>query len=194
MLFRSPSYFEYRIENSKDGTLLIVENFAMDYLKITFKKDDKSVYERSIYQKQYVSLYCPPSIAFDSIIIQVDERVIYDSGIMVSTIQDFANFNDIYNQNQANALRNIKFENDHISADITIDGNDNGLVFTSIPYDDGWSVSVNGKEIDKIKVNFGFIGFEVEEGSNKIELNYYPPLLTEGIILSSVGLLLLMIL
>ncbi len=58
------------------------------------------------------------------------------------------------------------------------------LVFFSIPYDKGWSATVNGKAVDIEKVNVGFMAVPVGEGESEIVFTYKTPGLTLGIIVS----------
>ena len=72
-----------------------------------------------------------------------------------------------------------------------IEGNievqNDGYVISSIPYDDGFEVFVDGKEISKEKVNTAFLGFPIQKGSHKIQLVYHAPGLKYGKILSVIG-------
>ncbi len=58
----------------------------------------------------------------------------------------------------------------------------------SIPYDRGWSVYVDGKKVDLVQANIGFMGVELSAGDHDIELRYWMPGLTAGIALSCMGL------
>lgn len=53
---------------------------------------------------------------------------------------------------------------------------------TSIGYDSNWKVYDNGKEIKIEKVNNGFVGFTLSEGSHHIVMKYKPNVLLYGII------------
>lgn len=56
-------------------------------------------------------------------------------------------------------------------------------IFTTIPYDKGWTLKIDGHK-QKIKtVNDGFIQIHVPKGKHKIELSYFPPGLKIGMIL-----------
>ncbi len=55
------------------------------------------------------------------------------------------------------------------------------LVFFSVPYDEGWSATVNGKECEIEKVNAGFMAVKVDEGNSVIRFNYQTPNLVNGI-------------
>lgn len=62
------------------------------------------------------------------------------------------------------------------------------LVFFSVPYDEGWSATVNGKTVEIEKVNVGFMAVLVGEGENKIVFSYTTPALKQGIIISLIAL------
>lgn len=63
------------------------------------------------------------------------------------------------------------------------------LVFFSVPYEDGWSAKVNGKDAIIEKAHVGFMAVRAPKGEESIiEFNYYPPGLNLGIYISSVSL------
>ena len=63
-----------------------------------------------------------------------------------------------------------------------------GYFATSIPYDKGFTIWVDGKKQDFEKVNTAFLGFPIKKGKHHIKMTYHSPLLKEGIILSIIGL------
>ena len=66
-------------------------------------------------------------------------------------------------------------------------------MFFSIPYDEGWTATVNGKEAEIIKANVGFMAVKVEKGVSEIKFNYQTPYLLDGIKISTVSALVLII-
>lgn len=65
------------------------------------------------------------------------------------------------------------------------------LVFYAVPYERGWSVTVDGKAAQVEKVNVGFMAVRVGEGEHTVRFNYTTPGLTVGIcisLLSALGL------
>ncbi|MDD2363035.1 MAG: YfhO family protein [Oscillospiraceae bacterium] len=59
------------------------------------------------------------------------------------------------------------------------------LVFFSVPYEDGWSATVNGKHADIIPVNVGFMAVLCPAGENvTIRFNYMTPGLRTGLLIS----------
>ena len=56
----------------------------------------------------------------------------------------------------------------------TIDVTQSGLFYTSIPYEEGWSAEVDGKEVAITPVGGSLVAFELAEGTHTIKLTYYP--------------------
>jgi hypothetical protein len=55
------------------------------------------------------------------------------------------------------------------------------LVFFSVPYDKGWSATVNGSPAEIEKVNSGFMAVKVKAGESRIRFVYTTPGLSEGL-------------
>jgi len=58
------------------------------------------------------------------------------------------------------------------------------LLFFSIPYDRGWSAKVDGKKVDILLANIGFVGVLINKGEHKVELDFDPPYLLPGVLVS----------
>lgn len=60
-----------------------------------------------------------------------------------------------------------------------------GVMYTSIPYDKGWSVKVDGKDAELLPIaGEGLIGVELTEGTHIVEFEYTPKGLYMGIVIS----------
>ena len=62
------------------------------------------------------------------------------------------------------------------------------LVFISVPYDAGWSATVNGQPVPIEKVQIGLMAVRGEEGLNRISFSYFPPGLKMGLMISGFAL------
>lgn len=72
-----------------------------------------------------------------------------------------------------NRLQVTAYDADHVTG--TIDTEKGGLLYLNILYNDGWSISVDGKKVDRVyRTNTAFTGIEVTPGYHKIELSYRP--------------------
>ncbi len=66
-----------------------------------------------------------------------------------------------------------EYGDDFINA--SIDAKENGFLYTSIPYDDGWTVKVDGEKVETIPfASDGFLGIDISKGNHTIEFSYYP--------------------
>jgi len=83
------------------------------------------------------------------------------------------------------------FEKDNRGFSAHINLSKENLVFFSVPYEEGWSVTVNGEPAEVIKANIGFMAVRCPEGECDIRFQYMTPGLIYGIILSVGGLILL---
>lgn len=92
---------------------------------------------------------------------------------------------------QVNALREEILENVEtnwhgLTGDIAV--SKDKILCLSIPYDNGWSAYVDGQKVEVLQANTAFMAVELEAGDHHVELKYWTPGLTSGIILSAVGL------
>ena len=75
----------------------------------------------------------------------------------------------------------------------TINMKENGYFVTSIPYDKGYYVKVDGKRVKTEIVNTAFLGFKLSKGEHVISIHYVAPFSRVGKLLSIIGLALLMV-
>lgn len=59
-----------------------------------------------------------------------------------------------------------------------------GMLFTSIPYEKGWSVYVDGEPVETEKIFEAFLAVPVDAGSHEIRFEYFPKGLMPGMIIS----------
>ena len=57
----------------------------------------------------------------------------------------------------------------------------------SIPYEEGFSIRVNGEKVEYSKAVSDFISFEISDGENEIEISFAPEGFYAGLALSIVG-------
>lgn len=74
----------------------------------------------------------------------------------------------------------VKKTNNGYTANINI--SDKGsYISTTIAYDIGWIVLVDGEKVETVKSNYAFLSFEIPKGEHEIQLKYFPPFLKIGI-------------
>ena len=72
-----------------------------------------------------------------------------------------------------------------------MEAKEEGTLFTSIPYDEGWSVTVDGEPAETKSFDNTFLCLDLPAGSHVILFRYRVPGLAEGIALSVSSLLIL---
>ena len=79
------------------------------------------------------------------------------------------------------------WESDHISGRITMEGP--GRLILSVPYEDGWTILVNGEETEGVLFGGCLGAFDLEPGEYEISLSYRPAGTVAGIAVSMVSIL-----
>jgi len=81
------------------------------------------------------------------------------------------------------------YDTANISGDITV--KESGKLFTTIPYDEGWKVFVDGIQVQPNKTGMGsiFLQLDLAEGSHHIEFSYQAPGLFWGFLISLVSVI-----
>lgn len=93
------------------------------------------------------------------------------------------------NKLSSKSLDVIEHKNNYIKGSITVDKDE--LLFTTIPYEQGWTVYVNGNKVEKDKAFDTFILIPISSGENVIEFKYTSPGVVKGAIVSLIGLVIL---
>jgi uncharacterized membrane protein YfhO len=88
---------------------------------------------------------------------------------------------------QHNELRIIEYSKDYIRTNINVQ-KQNEILYTSIPYDKGMTVLVDGKKSNQVRIFDTFIGIELQRGNHIIEFKYKPRGFKEGIEISIIGI------
>ena len=89
-----------------------------------------------------------------------------------------------YDCDKLKATSAYYFETDNKGFTAKVTREKENLVFFSVPYDKGWSATVNGQKVDVEKVNVGFMAVKVPAGESVIRFNYETPLLKLGLFIT----------
>ena len=105
---------------------------------------------------------------------------------------DVDEFEEVYNNLKENIISDTDYRDGYVKGKISVT-EDKTLIYTSIPYDEGWTVKIDDRKVEYVKILDGLIGVDVDteefsEGEHVIELKYKVPGLMEGIIISFLAL------
>lgn len=103
-------------------------------------------------------------------------------------------FTDGYNLLNSKAIDYIAFTDTLIEGTVSCDKTQ--LFMTTIPYDSGWEITVDGTEVAKsniVKIGDAFLGFYISAGDHTVSMKYTPTGLVAGAAISGFTLLILIL-
>lgn len=126
------------------------------------------------------------------IIINYEKKKVGDITCHVRSL-DYDTWDKTYAILSKNMMEVTDFSDNHIEGTVTAE--ESGVLVTSIPYDKGWKLKMDGvrKEISELTGNV-FISVPLQEGKHEISLTFRPPGLLAGLIITIVSILLLALL
>lgn len=118
------------------------------------------------------------------IVISKGKHVISNVKLYIMDYSDIKNSKD---DKQPFVFDKEKTKGDKIVG--TIDAKEYGYFVFSIPYDNGFTITMDGKEVEYNKVDLNYIGFKITPGKHEIILTYKAPFSKTGKIISLLSLL-----
>lgn len=100
-------------------------------------------------------------------------------------------FHETFDELNSNPMELTYFSDTNLKGEITV--NKDGLLYTSIPYDKGWSVYVDGKEVKTHDFKDALLSVYLTEGQHEIEFSYSPVGFKQGILLTSLSIVIFVI-
>lgn len=143
--------------------------------------DDSLVTSNYFWQLNYTSVYYPDYRTVNKIHLDLLDEDFSSFHVYLEKPQD--TYPQMYEELSKQMFYDVSYDQDEVHAKIDIHEKD-AIAFTNIPVDEGWRVWIDNEEIEPMKVNLGFIGFELSEGTHEIEMRYTLPWLKEGIMIS----------
>ena len=104
---------------------------------------------------------------------------------------DLDRLSDISNRLLSGAPESLSVSNGAVRC--SLEAEDGDVLFTSIPYDTGWRIRVNGETIEPGIFAQCFLTVPLRKGTNEITLDYHVPFLRMGLVISILGLLLIVL-
>ncbi len=123
--------------------------------------------------------------------VPADTVITVTPGETVSSCQIYAYsydedvWNEIYADLADETMEITEFEDTYIKGTVT--ASEDGYLYTSINYDAGWSVYVDGKEVELESVYGAFLGVYVSAGTHTVEFKYRPVGFIPGLILTTIS-------
>ncbi|HET6767135.1 MAG TPA: YfhO family protein, partial [Chitinophagaceae bacterium] len=100
----------------------------------------------------------------------------------------WAEFNSDIDLLKEDTLQIEMFSQNYIKGKISLE--QPKLLFFSIPFDGGWKIKIDKRDVEPIMVNMGFTGLSLEKGDHQVELTFIPRFYNIGTLGSVAGLIL----
>ena len=181
-LFLKSNIYEDAIDNNIKGTIRgraveVISNGGAEYAQFTGLG----------YNIQFIGNYNEGEEIKVTIKLAGDTTTIKEVQVYSCNMD---NFEGVYENLSLNTIENTEYKDGYLKGDVTVTDNKT-LLYTSIPYDEGWTLKVDGKDYDYIKILNGFIGVDLEEGQHTIEFKYKLPGFKVGLSISIISLIIL---
>lgn len=172
------------------GTLIVdySSTYPNSYLNYEFYQDGKVVSYVHTEEYGYRAIRVPADI--DEVGIYCVNADFTSSSISASVyfITD-SDLESVYEEmKEKDQFTNVSQKHGNLSADITITGTENKLAMVSIPYNEGWTVLVDGKKTDTESADLCMTGFWLTPGKHQVEFIFTPQGLHAGILISAAAL------
>lgn len=167
---------------AEDTHFHIYVTTSVERIKVTITKPDGNTSTKSFSSMKHRHILDVGQITAGSIVrVESDDPA-------VSAIQYYAYsydeqvFIDTYHTLAQQGLKLTSFDDTRLTG--TIDVKEDGWMFTSIPYDFGWEIYVDGKEVPSQCFENAFLAVELPKGSHEIVMKYHAPGLRSGMVMS----------
>ncbi len=172
---------------------LVMQSGIMD--SITVEKIGQPALSYKFRQRQVADIgFCeagePITVTF-----RAEKNKVYEENINSTELLDdsiyflAAGLNDEVYQNGLNALKEngtfeiTEFKDSEIKG--SVKANKDCVMLMGMPYDEGWTVTLDGEEVELIEKETHILMFAVPEGEHTLEMRYFPQGLKEGIFVTA---------
>ncbi len=84
-------------------------------------------------------------------------------------------------------MKVTSFKEDHLTG--TVNAVKDGVLFTTISYEPGWIIKVDGKKVEPVKLCDALIGIDLTAGEHEIDMRFVPKGFNTGLLLTAAGLI-----
>lgn len=160
--YKEISNKKYTYEIKEKGNYILLPT---SYFRYKIIKDNKEIYDNKTFIENVLDiLYFEEGTIIE---IETPQENTKPLTIHYENTDTLKKAHNILKDNQINYTH---YSDSYLEGTINVEKNQ--IIFTSIPYDDSWKITVDGKEIKAIKLLDNLIGIECDEGTHTIKLEY----------------------
>ncbi len=166
--YNEEDFQNYKVQNGSEP--------AMDYAGSYFESDNYRIVELGEYAEgSTVRLR-----------ITLDREAFWSDELFYTI--DYAAFEEAVNSIKQNELEVTEYTDRSLKGNIQISGSDK-VMLTTIPYEEGWKITVDGKDTEPVCALDSMVALKLNEGKHKIEMTFMPNYFIVSVVISIIGLL-----
>ena len=148
-----------RVTNGGTSKIEVIGS-ALEVQEFNDLKDESLIYLGQLYEGDIVTLTngneedTTPDVSVD--VYQLNEEVLAEAIAMLSE----------------QALTDVVYDSTHVSGSISME--EAGRLILSIPYESGWTITLNGEEVEPRLFGGTLIAFDLEPGDYALSMHYVP--------------------
>lgn len=198
-LLQTFANIKYTLTKKSDGNLYALDDSIASFGDVVVFKNKFYLplgysYNKFILQKDFekISILQKDKTLFQAFVIdenQKDKFKEFSQFNLIDTTNDLTleKYGQFINELKKDTLAITEHSQNLIKGRFT--NNIKKLLFFTIPYDQGWQAVVDGKKVEPLIVNFGFMGFVLDKGVHDVVFEFEPPYVKESLWVSLTGLL-----
>lgn len=163
---------------NKSGFSVLVNGDAISNLAMSVQRQLWQITDRTSQKESVIEF----RFQFDD--IDLSHLVLYRA--------DVEKIKEVLDARKNQELNVEQFNNTHIVGKVNIT-DESTVMMTSIPYNEGWKIEVDGKPVETKKSWDSFLSFPISRGKHKVELFFKQKWSTLGLVLSVLSLIVLFI-
>lgn len=176
----------YTVTCNADGDVYIY--LPTDYSRETTVRVNGIDYGKYLNEGSYmlnIGSYKAGDVLDVVVSLEADDLYIKTSGSLFCTMNSSV-VNEALSEISSASLEVTRFEDTHISGKV-VSSDERCVLYTSIPYDEGWAVKVDGERVPIMRAAGALLAVELSPGEHFIELDYLPSCFVYGSVISICG-------
>ncbi len=175
--------FSYTVR--EDNTALTLYYGSRVQMNVTVYCNDAVLYSGSLFYSDFPEL----GTFSKGDLLEIHVEAMPQAAFTIELVQfNKENFVSMHEKLQASALQTTGHRANYIAGTVT--AKQDHSLFTTIPYSENWTVTVDGQPTDTASLGEGFLVIPLTAGEHTVALQYTPPAFWECLCISICGILL----
>lgn len=162
-----------KLDNSKYELL---KQFGDIYLYRNVKEADVARFYENTISEESLKKLCKKETRQKNRETILENYLVTEDGEDVSDMKQLTEASE--EQKNSEVTLNIGKNDSHVTGSVSALAD--GYVMCMIPWEKGWTVTVDGEEVQTQKGDLGFLTFQVKKGEHKLEMTWHTPGLKTG--------------